>query len=106
MPHQRDNIQKILIFIVLFIIIIGGILVLFIYITRLASNEIFSPSNKILLTAEIILPTLSYITPTVTNNTITTTCSSSSSSATTDSDNTNDIFVTLFFIPLCRLKHM
>ena len=27
--------------------IIGGILVLFIYITRLASNEIFSPSNKI-----------------------------------------------------------
>jgi hypothetical protein len=26
---------------------IGGILVLFIYVTRLASNEIFSPSNKI-----------------------------------------------------------
>ena len=25
----------------------GGILVLFIYITRLASNEIFPPSNKI-----------------------------------------------------------
>jgi hypothetical protein len=32
---------------ILFIIIIGGILVLFIYITRLASNEIFSPSKKI-----------------------------------------------------------
>jgi hypothetical protein len=32
---------------VLLIIIIGGILVLFIYITKLASNEIFSPSNKI-----------------------------------------------------------
>ena len=32
---------------ILFIIIIGGILVLFIYITRLASNEIFSRSNKI-----------------------------------------------------------
>jgi len=32
---------------ILFIIIIGGILVLFIHITRLASNEIFSPSNKI-----------------------------------------------------------
>jgi len=32
---------------ILFIIIIGGILVLFIYISRLASNEIFSPSNKI-----------------------------------------------------------
>jgi hypothetical protein len=29
------------------IIIIGGILILFIYITRPASNEIFSPSNKI-----------------------------------------------------------
>jgi hypothetical protein len=34
-------------FYILFIIIIGGILVLFIYITRLALNEIFSPSNKI-----------------------------------------------------------
>jgi len=32
---------------ILFIIKIGGILVLFIYITRLASNEILSPSNKI-----------------------------------------------------------
>jgi hypothetical protein len=32
---------------ILFIIIIGGILVLFIYVTRLASNEIFSQSNKI-----------------------------------------------------------
>jgi len=32
---------------ILFLIIIGGMLVLFIYITRLASNEIFSPSNKI-----------------------------------------------------------
>jgi len=31
----------------LFMIIIGGIIVLFIYITRLASNEIFSPSKKI-----------------------------------------------------------
>jgi len=31
----------------LFTIIIGGILVLFIYLTRLASNEIISPSNKI-----------------------------------------------------------
>jgi len=28
-------------------IIIGGILVLFMYITRLASNKIFSTSNKI-----------------------------------------------------------
>jgi hypothetical protein len=31
----------------LFIIIIGGILVLFMFITRLASKEKFSPSNKI-----------------------------------------------------------
>jgi len=31
----------------IFIIIIGGILLLFTYITSLASNEIFSPSNKI-----------------------------------------------------------
>jgi hypothetical protein len=30
-----------------FVIIIGGILVLYIYITRPASKEIFSPSNKI-----------------------------------------------------------
>ena len=30
-----------------YIIIIGGILVLLIYTTRLASNEIYSPSNKI-----------------------------------------------------------
>ena len=32
---------------ILFIIKIGGILILFIYTTRLASKEIFSPSNKI-----------------------------------------------------------
>jgi len=32
---------------ILFTIIIAGILVLFTYITRLASNEIFPPSNKI-----------------------------------------------------------
>ena len=34
---------------ILFIIIIAGMLVIFIYITRLASNEIFSPSKKILI---------------------------------------------------------
>ena len=34
---------------ILFTIIIGGILILFINITRLASNEIFSPSKKILM---------------------------------------------------------
>ena len=43
-PDQEGNKlqrQKSLIFIYLFIIIIGEILILFIYITRLASNEIF-----------------------------------------------------------------
>jgi len=39
----------------LFIIIIEGILVLFIYITRLASNEILSSSNKILIITLILL---------------------------------------------------
>jgi len=53
---------------VLFIIIIGGILVLFIYMTRLASNEIFSPSNKILMASSITIPILTYIIPTLTNN--------------------------------------
>ena len=43
---------------ILFIIIIRGILVLFIYITRLASNEIFSPSNKILITTSILITIL------------------------------------------------
>ena len=49
-PDQEGNKlqrQKILSFIHPFILIIGGILVPFIYITRLASNEIFSPPNKI-----------------------------------------------------------
>lgn len=53
---------------ILFIIIIGGILVLFIYITRLASNEMFSPSNKILIIALTALPLLTYIIPNTTNN--------------------------------------
>ena len=53
---------------ILFIIIIGGILVLFIYMTRLASNEIFSPSNKILMASSITLPILIYIIPALTNN--------------------------------------
>lgn len=49
--HQRFWFQYIL-----FIVFIGGILVLFIYVTRLASNEIFSLSTKILLiSARIII---------------------------------------------------
>jgi len=46
----------------------GGILVLFIYITILASNKILSPSNKILMATLILLATLFYAIPTVTNN--------------------------------------
>lgn len=40
---------------ILFIVIIGGILVLFIYITRLASNEIFNFSIKISIFITIII---------------------------------------------------
>jgi len=36
-----------LMFIYLFVNKIGGILVLFIYLKKLASNEIFSPTNKV-----------------------------------------------------------
>jgi hypothetical protein len=43
-------------------------LVLFIYITRLASNEIFSPSNKIILIAIISLPVIRIIIPSQPNN--------------------------------------
>ena len=42
--YPKENIQYSYI---LFIIIIGGIIVLYIYKTRLTSKEIFSPSNKI-----------------------------------------------------------
>jgi NADH-ubiquinone oxidoreductase chain 6 len=34
---------------------VGGILVLFIYVTRLASNEIFSLSTKIIITTLVIM---------------------------------------------------
>lgn len=40
---------------VLFLIFLGGMLVLFIYVTSLASNEIFSLSIKILIVSIIIL---------------------------------------------------
>jgi hypothetical protein len=59
--NQRNNIYGSFWFsYILFITIIGGILVLFIYIAKLASNEIFSPSNKILITSSIMLPVLIY----------------------------------------------
>nr|YP_009351271.1 NADH dehydrogenase subunit 6 [Nasutitermes arborum]AQP29081.1 NADH dehydrogenase subunit 6 [Nasutitermes arborum] len=53
---------------ILFMIMIGGMLVLFMYMTSLASNEMFSPSNKMLMAASITLPILMYMMPTLTNN--------------------------------------
>nr|AQP27612.1 NADH dehydrogenase subunit 6 [Nasutitermes sp. COL2012-SAS] len=53
---------------ILFMIMIGGMLVLFMYMTSLASNEMFSPSNKMLMASSIILPILMYMMPTLTNN--------------------------------------
>nr|WNL53962.1 NADH dehydrogenase subunit 6 [Trinervitermes gratiosus] len=53
---------------ILFMIMIGGMLVLFMYMTSLASNEMFSPSNKMLMISSITLPILMYLMPTLTNN--------------------------------------
>nr|YP_009351479.1 NADH dehydrogenase subunit 6 [Amitermes obeuntis]AQP29677.1 NADH dehydrogenase subunit 6 [Amitermes obeuntis] len=53
---------------ILFMIMIGGMLVLFMYMTSLASNEMFSPSNKMMTATLMLLPILMYMMPTVTNN--------------------------------------
>nr|YP_009350439.1 NADH dehydrogenase subunit 6 [Constrictotermes cyphergaster]AQP27024.1 NADH dehydrogenase subunit 6 [Constrictotermes cyphergaster] len=53
---------------ILFMIMIGGMLVLFMYMTSLASNEMFSPSNKMLMLSSILLPITMYMMPVVTNN--------------------------------------
>nr|YP_009351375.1 NADH dehydrogenase subunit 6 [Foraminitermes rhinoceros]AQP29424.1 NADH dehydrogenase subunit 6 [Foraminitermes rhinoceros] len=53
---------------ILFMIMIGGMLVLFMYMTSLASNEMFSPSNKMMLIATIAVPIMSYAMPPTTNN--------------------------------------
>nr|AMX22689.1 NADH dehydrogenase subunit 6 [Coptotermes heimi]AMX22702.1 NADH dehydrogenase subunit 6 [Coptotermes heimi] len=53
---------------ILFMIMIGGMLVLFMYMTSLASNEMFSPSNKMMLIALMTLPALMYTMPDQTNN--------------------------------------
>nr|YP_004733195.1 NADH dehydrogenase subunit 6 [Coptotermes formosanus]YP_009463883.1 NADH dehydrogenase subunit 6 [Coptotermes suzhouensis]AMX22637.1 NADH dehydrogenase subunit 6 [Coptotermes formosanus]AUW55173.1 NADH dehydrogenase subunit 6 [Coptotermes suzhouensis]BAK40287.1 NADH dehydrogenase subunit 6 [Coptotermes formosanus]BAK40300.1 NADH dehydrogenase subunit 6 [Coptotermes formosanus]BAK40313.1 NADH dehydrogenase subunit 6 [Coptotermes formosanus] len=53
---------------ILFMIMIGGMLVLFMYMTSLASNEMFSPSNKMILIALMTSPTLTYIMPDQMNN--------------------------------------
>nr|URH17031.1 NADH dehydrogenase subunit 6 [Pericapritermes sp. H SH-2022a] len=53
---------------ILFMIMVGGMLVLFMYMTSLASNEMFSPSNKMLTAVMVTLPALSLMMPTVINN--------------------------------------
>nr|AQP28927.1 NADH dehydrogenase subunit 6 [Dicuspiditermes sp. 2 TB-2017] len=53
---------------ILFMIMIGGMLVLFMYMTSLASNEMFSPSNKMLMTMLLLMPILTYMMPNTTNN--------------------------------------
>nr|YP_009350751.1 NADH dehydrogenase subunit 6 [Ophiotermes mirandus]AQP27690.1 NADH dehydrogenase subunit 6 [Ophiotermes mirandus] len=53
---------------ILFMIMIGGMLVLFMYMTSLASNEMFSPSNKMMMISLLMLPALMYIMPTSTNS--------------------------------------
>nr|AQP28527.1 NADH dehydrogenase subunit 6 [Termes group sp. F TB-2017] len=53
---------------ILFMIMIGGMLVLFMYMTSLASNEMFSPSNKMLMAMAMMMPIMLYIMPTTTNN--------------------------------------
>lgn len=54
---------------ILFLIFLGGILVLFIYITSLASNEIFSPSISIITFILIRMPIILLLTI-ITDNTI------------------------------------
>nr|YP_009350803.1 NADH dehydrogenase subunit 6 [Microtermes obesi]AQP27807.1 NADH dehydrogenase subunit 6 [Microtermes obesi] len=53
---------------ILFMIMVGGMLVLFMYMTSLASNEMFSPSNKVIMTALLLLPMLTYLMPSPINN--------------------------------------
>nr|YP_010946840.1 NADH dehydrogenase subunit 6 [Rhabdoblatta marginata]WGO57597.1 NADH dehydrogenase subunit 6 [Rhabdoblatta marginata] len=46
---------------ILFIIFLGGMLVLFIYVTSLASNEMFSMSTKLIMLSMFILPIMGMI---------------------------------------------
>nr|WHM51625.1 NADH dehydrogenase subunit 6 [Dolichorhinotermes longilabius] len=46
---------------ILFMIMIGGMLVLFMYMTSIASNEMFSPSNKMLTTIMLTTPMISML---------------------------------------------
>nr|YP_006702508.1 NADH dehydrogenase subunit 6 [Macrotermes barneyi]AFL93405.1 NADH dehydrogenase subunit 6 [Macrotermes barneyi] len=53
---------------ILFMIMVGGMLVLFMYMTSLASNEMFSPSNKMITLTLMTLPILMYTMPSKINN--------------------------------------
>nr|AQP30608.1 NADH dehydrogenase subunit 6 [Odontotermes sp. C TB-2017] len=53
---------------ILFMIMVGGMLVLFMYMTSLASNEMFSPSNKVIAAMVTMTPIMMYVMPSTTNN--------------------------------------
>nr|YP_009350543.1 NADH dehydrogenase subunit 6 [Tuberculitermes bycanistes]AQP27319.1 NADH dehydrogenase subunit 6 [Tuberculitermes bycanistes] len=53
---------------ILFMIMIGGMLVLFMYMTSLASNEMFSPSNKMMVFMLMLMPAMTLIMPDTINN--------------------------------------
>nr|AQP29094.1 NADH dehydrogenase subunit 6 [Odontotermes sp. 7 TB-2017] len=53
---------------ILFMIMVGGMLVLFMYMTSLASNEMFSPSNKVIAAMAMMTPILMYTMPSTINN--------------------------------------
>nr|AQP28412.1 NADH dehydrogenase subunit 6 [Odontotermes sp. B TB-2017] len=53
---------------ILFMIMVGGMLVLFMYMTSLASNEMFSPSNKVITAMATMTPIMMYLMPSTINN--------------------------------------
>nr|YP_009350660.1 NADH dehydrogenase subunit 6 [Odontotermes minutus]AQP27573.1 NADH dehydrogenase subunit 6 [Odontotermes minutus] len=53
---------------ILFMIMVGGMLVLFMYMTSLASNEMFSPSNKVITAMATMTPIMMYMMPSTINN--------------------------------------
>nr|QAX91113.1 NADH dehydrogenase subunit 6 [Parrhinotermes sp. C MW-2019] len=53
---------------ILFMIMIGGMLVLFMYMTSIASNEMFSPSNKMITITMVMFPAISLTMFNPTNN--------------------------------------
>nr|AIY61682.1 NADH dehydrogenase subunit 6 [Serritermes serrifer] len=53
---------------ILFMIMIGGMLVLFMYMTSLASNEMFRTSSKMITATVLMMPIITYVTSTQMNN--------------------------------------